>query len=71
MKKIPRKIQATLNQLGISGVVNGFITRCPHDDWRKRCKGEMMTIFTGWDHQGEVVCVLVKPKREPWRLEKK
>ena len=49
--RVPRKVRQALTELGIRGVVDGYVTYL---------KGG--AAFTCWDSAGEVVCVLVSSK---------
>ena len=61
---VPRKVKAALERLGISGVVNGYITAV----------GDALTpiqaAFTGWDAGGKVICVLYCASKGEWQREK-
>ncbi len=66
---LPRKIREALERLGIDGVVSGYFTLAPHEEWKERAKGICQSSFTGWDVNGAVVCVLRKTRKKQWTMQ--
>jgi len=69
--KPTKKIKVVLAACGIKNVVNGYFTKIPSDDLRERVAGICQAAYTGWNSKGQVVCVLVKPRKGEWRLKTK
>lgn len=66
---VPKKVRAALDRLNIRGIVGGYVTCMPADDFIDRCKGKKQAAYTCWNQAGKVVCVLVKGRDDSvWRL---
>lgn len=60
---IPKKIANALVELGITNVVDGYITKI--GDYRH----PIQAAFTGWDKSGKPICVIYKSHSMPtWSL---
>ena len=57
----PKKIKAILDEHGIIGVVSGYFSVINYN--RKE-----VASYTAWDKDGQVVCVLAKPRKDEWVL---
>lgn len=66
-QKPTKKVKALLDELGIK-VANGYFTKIPSEDLHERINGVCCAAYTGWNERGEVVVVLVKPRKCKWRL---
>lgn len=59
---IPKKVKAALERLNIKNVVNGYVS--PATAGLPTVKHGNATAFTCWDKDGNVVCVLLKGKKD-------